>query len=613
MKKEYLKSCIICDKTFDTGSKYQYKQTCSKECIGKLRAQQNIKNAALKTPFEKECITCNKKFNPGKHKEKLNCSFECLKVYQEKHNYDRIERAKEGMLEKYGVDHPFKMANFSEHIKKTKKEKYGDENYNNREKAKETCIEKYGVENTMQIEASQKKSKKTKFELYGDENFNNREQAVKTNLEKFGVEHHLQSDEYMDKQRKTNLEKYGKEYTFLIDKCIDGAKKTNQEKYGTDYYYKSSAFLDKTHKEKLGRIEKILKDNNFIFDINNYSQIREKDEDGKLHYIFYKVKCLNCKTEFESTLKNISPICRACFPIAFNSMFNIEFEDFLKSLNVIFVKNNRIIIKPFELDFYIPSLSLAIELNGNYWHSEISGEKNKKYHLHKTELCENKEIKLIHIFEDEWIYKKEIVKSRIRNLLAKTEHKIYARKCIVKEISEEEKKNFLNNNHIQGNSINSEKLGLFYNNILVSIMTFSKRRIALGVKSTNKNEYELARFCSLLNTNVIGGFEKLLKHFIKGKSSLSIITYADCRWSGINPEKTVYNKNSFTFLYKSKPSYFYMNKKDYLHRHHRFTFNKQSLLKEFNGDPSKTEWQLAQENGYDRIWDCGTMKFEMVL
>ena len=62
--------------------------------------------------------------------------------------------------------------------------------------------------------------------------------------------------------------------------------------------------------------------------------------------------------------------------------------------------NTRKIIKPLELDFYLPDLKLAIEFNGTYWHSKNAG-KDKEYHLNKSILCREKGIRLIHIYEFE--------------------------------------------------------------------------------------------------------------------------------------------------------------------------------------------------------------------
>ena len=155
------------------------------------------------------------------------------------------------------------------------------------------------------------------------------------------------------------------------------------------------------------------------------------------------------KKKKNSKLTNNIPICRTCYPIASNSIIQLEIEEFLKSLNISFLKNKRDIIKPLELDIYIPENNFAIEINGNYFHSEIGGDKNKYYHITKSQLCNDKKIKLIHIFEDEWLLKKEIVKSIIlKNLNLIAPQKICARECVLKEISNEEKISFLNNNHI---------------------------------------------------------------------------------------------------------------------------------------------------------------------
>jgi hypothetical protein len=149
-----------------------------------------------------------------------------------------------------------------------------------------------------------------------------------------------------------------------------------------------------------------------------------------------------------------------------------------------------------------------------------------------------------------------------------------------------------------------------YDGELISLMTFSERRIALGGKK-ELGSYELTRFCSKININVVGGFNKLLNYFVKNYKPKKITTYADCRWSGINEKKSVYAKAGLKFISKTSPSYFYVFKKDYCQRKHRFSMVKHKLLEHFGGNPFKTEWELAQENGYDRIWDCGALKFEI--
>jgi hypothetical protein len=277
-----------------------------------------------------------------------------------------------------------------------------------------------------------------------------------------------------------------------------------------------------------------------------------------------------------------------------------EVKDFLKSLNLNIIENSKTIISPLELDIYIPSHNIAIEFDGLYWHSELYKPSN--YHLNKTELCEKQDIQLIHLFEDEWNYKQDIVKSRIKNILGLTENKIFARKCIIKEVNKNDKAKFLDNNHIQGTVASSINIGLYYNDELVSLMTFGKGRIALGGES---NQYELIRFCNKLNTNVIGGADKLLKYFIKTYKPKEIISYADRRWSLGN----LYDKLKFDKTNLSAPNYWYIiNNK----RKHRFAFRKSILVN--NGyDINKTEHQIMLERKIFRIYDCGTIVYKKTL
>lgn len=133
-------------------------------------------------------------------------------------------------------------------------------------------------------------------------------------------------------------------------------------------------------------------------------------------------------------------------------------------------------------------------------------------------------------------------------------------------------------------------------------MTFGKGRI---IMSGNSNQYELLRFCNKLDTTVVGGADKLLKHFIKMYNPKTIISYADRRWSQGN----LYEKLGFKFIHNSKPNYWYIinNKRMY-----RFGFRKQILIKE-GFDKNKSEHDIMLERGIYRIYDCGNKKYELNL
>lgn len=273
---------------------------------------------------------------------------------------------------------------------------------------------------------------------------------------------------------------------------------------------------------------------------------------------------------------------------------------FVKKLDKEIKFNDRRAIKPLELDVLLPKRKIAFELNGIYWHKEDFVGKN--YHRDKTIACKEKGIRLIHIFEDEWNNKSDIVKSRISNLLNFTSNKIYGRQCEIKKVSSKECKKFLNYNHIQGNVNSSVKLGLYYEEELVSIMTFGKLRKSLG-QSSKEGSWELLRFCNKINTLVLGAASKLLKHFEKNYKPEQLTSYADYRWS----EGDLYNKLGFNFIHLSEPNYFYLDPKHTV-RYHRYNFTKHKLVKE-GYDKDKTEKEIMKERGYHRIYDCGSLKF----
>jgi len=499
---------------------------------------------------EKRCCGCNGEvvFKGNLNKGYSDfCSLSCANI-----NGDLSKRQKESIMDKYGVI----STNNLESVKEKKKESY---------------LKRYGVDNPMKSEEVKNKIKEVSIETYG-------------------VDNPMKIDYVKNKHRDTIIELYGVNNVFESDLIKDKIKKTNNKNLGVDYPTQSNVVKLKLKERALDKLKIKYP---FIISIDGYD---------------LTCYCNTCETNFfiNRVLLNERNnegygLCTNCNPIGINSISKGEKElfEFIKTITNDTIENDTSILEGKELDIYIPSKNIAIEYNGLYWHSELF--KSNNYHLDKTIMCESKGIKLIHIFEDEWVYKQDIVKSRLKNILGLTDTRIYARKCDVREVSTKDKGLFLDNNHIQGKVKSLFNLGLYYNGELVSLMTFGKGRVIMGGKD---DEWELTRFCNKLGTGVIGGASKLLKHFNLKYNPDKIISYADKRWS----QGDLYNNLGFKFIHDSVPNYFYINGSV---REYRFKYRKDVLVK--NGfDPNKSERDIMLERKMYRIYDCGTKRYELI-
>lgn len=287
------------------------------------------------------------------------------------------------------------------------------------------------------------------------------------------------------------------------------------------------------------------------------------------------------------------------------STFENKICQFLDDLGIDYERRTYKILKNREIDIYIPSKNIAIEINGIYWHSEIGGKKDKNYHSLKTKECEKHNIKLFHIFSTELVYKEDIWKSVILDSLGIHKKIIGARNTVVKDISYPEAEKFCEENHLQGSSKTNINYGLFHDDELVSVMTFSKARLTTA-------DWELQRFCNKLNYKIHGSASKLLKRFTKEHHG-KIVSYANRRWSQGN----LYEKLGFSFVHDSNPNYFYFKGSgnwDHVNLESRIKFQKHKLQRELEiFDENQSEWNNMQMNGYDRIWDCGNKVYMLTV
>jgi hypothetical protein len=490
-------------------------------------------------------------------------------------------KTKKNNLEKWGVENPFQLESVKEKSRKTNLEKFGVEFISQssdiKEKIKKSISEldkskinkkristnqsKYGVDNVSQINEIKEKKVETSKTNFGESYFSKtnkfKEEIKKNNLEKFGVEHFFQSDEFMEKSKISNLIRYD----------IDIPSKNN------------------LIKQKIKDTLKITLNKKIFENINNIKQIDETS---------YDINCTFCEKNFKISKilfykrrETKTEICTICNPIdKHQSGKEIKLYNLIKSLYIGEIIQNFKIGKQ-EIDIYLPSLNLGFELNGIWWHSDKF--KSKNFHKEKSEFFLEKDIRIIHIWEDDFDSKFSIIKSQIINLIGLS-NRIWARKCHVKEVTDINSiRVFLDNNHIQGYVNSNLKLGLYYNDELVSLMTFDHFE---GRKRMNFNEWNLNRFCNKLEHSVVGGASKLLKYFIKNYDVKRIISYADRDWS----KGDLYENLGFIKIGESKPDYKYLvNDK----RVHKSNFKKSITgISESNLDIYK-------------VWDCGKIKFEL--
>lgn len=247
-----------------------------------------------------------------------------------------------------------------------------------------------------------------------------------------------------------------------------------------------------------------------------------------------------------------------------------------------------------EIDIYIPSNKLAIEFDGLYWHNELN--KDEDYHLNKTIECEKLGIRLIHIFEDEWISKRDVIVSFLKKLLDVSDVNIKVEQCIVKSVDKNNSEKFLNKSNIQGYKPSSIRYGLYHNNELLSIMTFRKI-------NKNDNEYELICFCNKANYNIYGASQKLFNHFISKCKPTCVISSIDRRFNNNDYLMDI----GFQQFKTIKPTYYYVVG---MERKNKTSFNKKTLVEIYSCPQNITEHQFCLSKKWYRIYDCGNLLYK---
>lgn len=430
------------------------------------------------------------------------------------------------------------------------------------QKYKNTCIKKYGVDNYF-------KSEDFKVKI------------TSHNLQKHGVTNYVQSEEFKQKKIETNIKKYGVEH------------------HMQNAHFKQSVTSPFTRADVKTKIkQKFL--NNYgchptqkHFSLETLNNLNSKEWLLQKHVI-EKLTLTEISTLLENyDISSISDKMKSLGIHVLNHMRSIaekEIYEWLCELNFNIITNTRNIIAPYELDIFIPNKNMAIEYCGLYWHSDE--RKNNKYHQLKHDLCKSRNIRLLTIFEDEWLEKKDLVKNKILHIMGLNSYKkIYARNTVIKEVTVLDKKIFFNQTHIQGDGPSSLNYGLFYNDELVACIGFIRC----------KKGFILNRYST--KYNIIGGFTKLLNYFEKLHNLPYIETFADLRWS----VGELYEKCGFTKIKFLPPDYYWVKGES---RWHKFNFRHAGMQKKLsNYDNNLSENQNMVNNGYCKIFDCGKIKY----
>jgi len=466
---------------------------------------------------------------------------------------ESMEKVKSTNLERYGVDNPMQCVAIQEKLKHSNIEQYGVENAFQREdvkqKIKEHWQHKEGITHVSQSGPIKRKKEQTCLENFGfKNNLSNPDQRYKirnTMLEKYGVEYPLQNDSIKQKVAETVKQNNGKGLILYPESTVKSIKE-----YRSEHNVSDVAVADALGLLSASAVSKYLRKMGFL--PGNITQP--------------ELQVINIIHEIDPELQ-------------------ISVHD-------------RNVIKPLEIDVYLPTSKVGIEVHGSYWHNETKIP--KEYHQQKFLAAENNGIRLIQIFDYELQNKRHlaILSSMINSAIGNNKC-IGARNCDVKPISAINSSQFYSDNHWQGSRGASFHYALFYKQVPVAVMSIGKSRF-------EKNVWELIRFATKLNISVQGGASKLLKRIIQDHPEIkTLVSYSDNRlFTGRSYQHLGFEKVDASYLD-------YVWWKEPYEYHFRYQCQKHKLQKLLgdNFDPRETEVQNMQRNGYSRLFGAGQTKW----
>ena len=470
---------------------------------------QRLWHVANHSFIQKQCDHCE---NPAKWDKKRKRYGTCGS------KTCRKAKARETSRKKYGTDHPSQAKGVQEKKAKTNKVRYGSDNPMKsrevQERAKETIRERYGVDNPMQNDSVKAKNDASHIQNHGHKRASSLDSIKKkiedTNKANHAGEWNLQAESFKQKSKESQEEKYGDLYQRTYE-YKEKSLQTHKERYG-DHHSRTNGFLQKIHEHTLDSLMERCPDH-----------ITPKLHKGD-QIVFHCDKCDEkftlMRTTFQSRVNMGVEVCGKCNPVdSLSSDFEREVLEHIKTMYSGAVwENDRTLLNGQEIDIYVPEFNLAIECNGLYWHSEIY--KSKKYHNEKRRILANKNIRLIHLWEDDWRDRKHIIKSLLEGIFSRHPDVYYARKLLITDwIPVNQQRSFLESNHLQGCSSATFCVGLYADDSLTQMMSFKNR---------GNGVWEIQRLCTKIGCSVVGGAERLFfmgERMVKAKGGHAIISY----------------------------------------------------------------------------------------
>lgn len=465
-------------------------------------------------------------------------------------------------------------------------------------KQRNTMMDRYGVAYPLQSSNIRQKSRTTLLTNYGVTSPTKsaiiQQRIITTNNTKYGVDRPAQSDVIKNKTKQTNLERYG------VDWCpMNEDIKTKQQQSLMLHYGVVSPMhnVDIRKRQHATYTDNRLKHpaqyhipQDVLDLLNDYqylytAHINDKRSCGDIGTDLH----VHAETVRQHLIKHDIEVHRY-----FSSVGEGEVLHYMRGIySGEILSNDRTLIYPYELDILIPEHSIAIEYCGLYWHSEQAG-KDKHYHQRKYQMCKERGVQLITLYEDEWKKRQNQVERKLEVLISKrSDNRVYARKTtLVFDIDNKTKRSFLEKHHIQGVGAGSITLGLECEGELVAMLTISKQT----------NCHYLNRYAT--SCNVVGGLSKLVSAFERNYEWDELITFADLRWSCGG----VYKHTGWVYDKTLSPDYYYSP--NGVDRYHKSNYRLQQLPRKLDTfDPGVSERENCDNNGILRIWDCGKERY----